>query len=156
MRGNPRCARHSAAASLVVFWLSHFLSAHTPQHPPPAFSHRTRATGGGIADAPTLTPGVSSRPAPSPRRARPYRVLLHNDDVNRREYVVRVLLKVVDGLALDDAVQVMEDAHAHGVGVAACAPQPDAERYCEGLRRGGLISSIEPAGKGGSDSGGDA
>ena len=37
-----------------------------------------------------------------------YRVMLHNDSFNRREYVVSVLLKVVDGLAMDDAVNVMQ------------------------------------------------
>ena len=37
-----------------------------------------------------------------------YRVMLHNDTFNRREYVVSVLLKVVDGLAMDEAVNVMQ------------------------------------------------
>jgi ATP-dependent Clp protease adapter protein ClpS len=37
-----------------------------------------------------------------------YKVLLHNDNFNRREYVVKVLLKVVDGLGVDDAVNVMQ------------------------------------------------
>ena len=37
-----------------------------------------------------------------------YRVMLHNDSFNRREYVVSVLLKVVDGLAMDEAVNVMQ------------------------------------------------
>ena len=36
-----------------------------------------------------------------------YRVMLHNDNNNRREYVVKVLMKIVDGLTVDDAVHVM-------------------------------------------------
>ncbi|NJR43213.1 MAG: hypothetical protein HC767_11725 [Akkermansiaceae bacterium] len=40
-----------------------------------------------------------------------YKVLLHNDNSNKREYVVKVLLKVVDGLTVDDAVNVMNEAH---------------------------------------------
>ena len=40
-----------------------------------------------------------------------YRVLLHNDNSNKREYVVKVLLKVVDGMTVDDAVNVMHEAH---------------------------------------------
>ena len=37
-----------------------------------------------------------------------YRVLLHNDNYNKREYVVRVLLKVVDGFTVDEAVNCMQ------------------------------------------------
>jgi ATP-dependent Clp protease adaptor protein ClpS len=33
--------------------------------------------------------------------------MLHNDNYNRREYVVKVLLKVVKGMTVDDAVQAM-------------------------------------------------
>lgn len=32
-----------------------------------------------------------------------YRVMLHNDSVNRREYVVKVLLKVVDGYTVGES-----------------------------------------------------
>ena len=73
-------------------------------------------------------------------------VLLHNDDVNRREYVVQVLLKVVDGMSMDDAIQVMSEAHQYGKAVCIVAPQPDAEDYCEQLRSHGLIASIQPQG----------
>lgn len=37
-----------------------------------------------------------------------YKVLLHNDNFNRREYVVKVLLKIVEGMTVDDAVNVMQ------------------------------------------------
>lgn len=37
-----------------------------------------------------------------------YKVLLHNDNYNKREYVVRVLLKVVDNMSMDDAQVVMQ------------------------------------------------
>ena len=42
------------------------------------------------------------------KKPRFYKVMLHNDSVNRREYVVRVLLKVVKGLTVEDAVNVMQ------------------------------------------------
>ena len=64
-------------------------------------------------------------------------------------------LQVVDGLALDDAVACMAEAHAHGKATVVACGQPDAERYCEGLRSAGLVASIEPAGKGGGAGGGD-
>lgn len=34
--------------------------------------------------------------------------MLHNDTFNRREYVVSVILKVVDGYTVDEAVNVMQ------------------------------------------------
>ena len=74
-----------------------------------------------------------------------FRVLLHNDDFNRREYVVQVLLKVIPGMTVDIAVNVMQEAHMHGKAVVIVAPQEDAEDYCEGLRNNGLVASIEPA-----------
>lgn len=37
-----------------------------------------------------------------------YKVMLHNDNYNRREYVVKVLMKVVDSITVDDAVNVMQ------------------------------------------------
>lgn len=42
------------------------------------------------------------------QRPRFYRVMLHNDNYNRREYVVQVLLKVIPGMTVDDAVNVMQ------------------------------------------------
>ncbi len=37
-----------------------------------------------------------------------YKVMLHNDNYNRREYVVKVLLKTVEGISMNDAVTVMQ------------------------------------------------
>ena len=44
----------------------------------------------------------------------------------------------------------MQEAHTNGVACLVSCPQDDAERYCEGLRGNGLISTIEPAGGSGS------
>lgn len=41
-----------------------------------------------------------------------FRVLLHNDTVNRSDYVVRVLVKVVDGLTEDTASGIMQVRHS--------------------------------------------
>lgn len=78
-----------------------------------------------------------------------YRVLLHNDNYNRREYVVQVLLKVVEGYTVDDAVNVMHEAHMNGLAMVTQCAQEDAEKYCEGMRNSGLISTVEPAGPSG-------
>ena len=34
--------------------------------------------------------------------------MLHNDDFNRREYVVKVLLKVLDNFTMEDAINCMQ------------------------------------------------
>lgn len=80
-----------------------------------------------------------------------YKVLLHNDDVNKREYVVRVLLKVIDGLTLDQAYDIMQEADAFGVALVIVTTQEQAENYCNSLRANGLVSTVEPdsGGRGG-------
>lgn len=77
--------------------------------------------------------------------------MLHNDAVNRREYVVRVLLKVIKALSVDDAVNAMQQAHQYGLACVITCGQDEAEKYCEGLRANGLVSTVEPAGSGSGD-----
>ncbi|KAK9188471.1 hypothetical protein WN944_019874 [Citrus x changshan-huyou] len=75
----------------------------------------------------------------------PYRVILHNDNFNKREYVVQVLMKVIPGMTLDNAVNIMQEAHYNGLSVVIICSQADAEEHCMQLRGNGLLSSIEPA-----------
>ncbi|GER51588.1 ATP-dependent Clp protease adapter protein clpS [Striga asiatica] len=110
--------------------------------------------GGGVLDKPIIektTPGRESEfdLRKSRKMSPPYRVLLHNDDQNKREYVVQVLMKVIDGMTLDNAVNIMQEAHYNGMSVVIVCGQEDAEEYCMQLRGNGLLSSIEPADGGG-------
>ncbi|MEN9208371.1 MAG: ATP-dependent Clp protease adapter ClpS [Gloeomargarita sp. GMQP_bins_120] len=73
-----------------------------------------------------------------------YKVLLHNDDHNTMEYVVECLMKVVPSLSWTEAVNIMLEAHNTGVALVIICPLEPAEFYCEGLRRKGLTSTIEP------------
>lgn len=73
-----------------------------------------------------------------------YRVLLHNDSVNTRDYVVLVLQEVVPQLSEQDALAVMMEAHNTGIGLVIVCDQEPAEFYCEQLKNKGLSSSIEP------------
>lgn len=75
----------------------------------------------------------------------PFRVMLHNDNVNKREYVVQVLMKVIPGMTLDNAVNIMQEAHYNGLSVVIICAQADAEKHCMKLRNNSLLSSIEPA-----------
>ncbi|KAK9926249.1 hypothetical protein M0R45_023490 [Rubus argutus] len=78
----------------------------------------------------------------------PYRVMLHNDNYNKREYVVQVLMKVIPGMTVDIAVNVMQEAHHNGLAVVIVCAQVDAEDHCMQLRGNGLLSSVEPASDG--------
>ena len=53
-------------------------------------------------------PFVHCRKSTIKQRPRSYRVMLHNDDFNRREYVVKVLLKVLDNFTMEDAINCMQ------------------------------------------------
>jgi len=57
------------------------------------------------------------------KRPRFYRVMLHNDNYNRREYVVQVLMKTIPGMTVDDAVNIMQ-ARACSLAVYSLATLP--------------------------------
>lgn len=133
----------------VVRERSRFGTASTKQSVRQTRVNAKPGPGGGVLDRPTVLPGYDNKGSTVKRKPPMYRVMLHNDTVNRREYVVRVLMKVVDGLTVDDAVNVMQEAHANGMACVIECAQEDAERYCEGLRGNGLLASVEPAGGGG-------
>ncbi|KAL5222969.1 hypothetical protein ABZP36_027682 [Zizania latifolia] len=105
--------------------------------------------GGGVLDRPIekITPGCQSKfdVRKSRKMSPPYRLLLHNDNYNRREYVVQVLMKVIPGMTLDNAVNIMQEAHVNGLSVVIICSQSEAEEHCTSLRGNGLRSSIEPA-----------
>lgn len=73
-----------------------------------------------------------------------YRVLLHNDDFNPMEYVVKVLLTTVPNLTQPQAVSIMMEAHTNGIALVITCAQEHAEFYCETLKNHGLTSTIEP------------
>ncbi|MCH7907223.1 MAG: ATP-dependent Clp protease adaptor ClpS [Chloroflexi bacterium] len=75
----------------------------------------------------------------------PYRVILHNDDVNSMEHVVDALLKSVPTLSEQDAVRVMMDAHTEGRAVVTICPLETAEFYRDRLQSFSLGASIESA-----------
>ncbi|NJL89985.1 MAG: ATP-dependent Clp protease adapter ClpS [Coleofasciculaceae cyanobacterium SM2_1_6] len=84
------------------------------------------------------------KPSTVRRLAPRYRVLLHNDDFNPMEYVVRVLLETVSSLTQPQAVNIMMEAHHSGVALVITCAQEHAEFYAETLNNHGLTSTIEP------------
>ncbi|KAM7487602.1 hypothetical protein LguiB_025086 [Lonicera macranthoides] len=106
--------------------------------------------GGGLLEIPAIdkaTPGRDSEfnLRKSRKRAPPYRVLLLNDNYNRQDYVVSVLMKVIPGMTKENAVIIMKEAHYNGLSVVIICDQADAEVHCMHLRGSGLMSSVEPA-----------
>ncbi|KAF3431816.1 hypothetical protein FNV43_RR26552 [Rhamnella rubrinervis] len=117
---------------------------------PMAVSATGAGKGGGLLERPIIektTPGRESEFDLRKLRktSPPYRVILHNDNYNKREYVVQVLMKVIPGMTLDNAVNIMQEAHHNGLSVVIICTQADAEEHCMQLRGNGLLSSIEPA-----------
>ncbi len=93
---------------------------------------------------------ILEKPAPSkapgkvkPKLLPPYKVLLHNDDVNDMEHVIMALLKVTP-LRMDDAIQKMIEAHNAGLALLLVTHQELAEMYQEQLTSLSLTVTIEP------------
>ena len=74
----------------------------------------------------------------------PYKVILLNDDYNTMDYVVDVLLSLIDHLTAPEATEIMWIAHLTGSAVVVVCPKERAEYYQERLLGAGLIARIEP------------
>jgi ATP-dependent Clp protease adaptor protein ClpS len=75
----------------------------------------------------------------------PWCVLLHNDDHNGMDHVVRSLLRCVPSLTVEEAAEIMLMAHLHGEATVISCPKEAAEHYRDGLESCGLTATIEPA-----------
>ena len=75
----------------------------------------------------------------------PYSVILHNDDVNSMDFVVAALLKSVEPLSKEEAVNIMLEAHNTGRAVVITCPLEHAELYRDRLRSFRLGVTIEKA-----------
>ena len=73
----------------------------------------------------------------------PYAVLLHNDDVNSMDHVVRSLRRSVPGMSLKKAVDVMLEAHNTGRAIVIVCPLELAELVRDRLESCGLTATIE-------------
>jgi len=74
----------------------------------------------------------------------PYKVLLHNDDHNDMDYVVKALVKSVPSLSEEEAIQIMITAHEENTAVVIVCPQETAEYYQERILTFGITATIEP------------
>jgi ATP-dependent Clp protease adaptor protein ClpS len=73
-----------------------------------------------------------------------YRVLLHNDDANTMDHVVRTLLRVFR-FDKSECERIMLEAHRNGRALCTVEPLEQAELHRDQLRSSSLIATIEPA-----------
>ncbi len=97
----------------------------------------------------TLTPTVDveteGRKARSNDPGKEFKVMLINDEQNSREYVTRVLTRVIPGLDDAAAWQIMQKAHTDGAAVVGIWLAEQAEFYADQLKSHNLRASITPA-----------
>ncbi len=72
-----------------------------------------------------------------------YKVLLHNDDVNSMEHVVKALRQVFK-FDLEECVRIMLEAHDQGVALCTVEPLEQAELHRDQLLSFSLVATIEP------------
>ncbi len=75
----------------------------------------------------------------------PYRLVLHNDEVNTMDYVVHSLLVCVPELDTEGATAVMLEAHHAGKALVIVCPLERCELYRDRLKRRGLTATVERA-----------
>ena len=75
----------------------------------------------------------------------PYRVILHNDDHNSMDHVVRSLVRCVPSLTVERAAEIMLEAHLKGQASVIVCPKEAAEHYRQKLETCALTATIEPA-----------
>lgn len=90
---------------------------------------------------------VQSKPAPvkrPPQMLPPYKVLLHNDDVNDFMFVIETIVMLTP-LNEQDAVERMKEAHETGVTLLLTTHLERAELIQQQFSSRGLTVTIEPA-----------
>ena len=101
-----------------------------------------------MTSPPTPTPSAPTRDPEVRERSLsetlpPYRVVLHNDDVNEMGHVVRALLDSVPELDTEQAMAIMIEAHLQGRAEVIACPRERAELYRDRLESFGLTATIE-------------
>ena len=95
----------------------------------------------------------ATKPAPTkpkPKKMPPWKVLLHNDDVNDMIYVIQSIVMLTP-LGIDEATDCMWEAHGSGTALLLVTHQERAELYQEQFTSRGLTVTVEPDGKSDND-----
>ena len=103
-----------------------------------------QTTGNGGESATSTLP--AKKPAPpkrDPKQLPPYKVLLHNDEKNTFEHVIRCVVRLTP-IREDDAIVKAIEAHESGVSLLLVTHQERAELYAEQFASLSITISIEP------------
>jgi ATP-dependent Clp protease adaptor protein ClpS len=129
------------------------LSEQEPVEPPaaPAAPNGSQESRESAQESDGPGTAVAEKPAPTPVRPRvdklpPWKVLLHNDDVNTFEHVVTTIVMLTP-LTLQDALDKTIEAHKSGVSLIMTTHKEKAELVQEQFASRQLTVTIEPDGK---------
>lgn len=103
--------------------------------------HKDQDAGTGTAVAPAKKPAP---PKKKPKNLPPFKVLLHNDDVNTFEHVIASILKLTT-LETEQAILRTLEAHETGVALLLVTHLERAELYQEQFATFQITITIEPA-----------
>lgn len=95
---------------------------------------------------PPTQPQASRKKQPAkqpPRQVPPYKVLLHNDDLNEFAYVTKTICRLTT-LSAEEAWTRALEAHESGISLLLVTHKERAELYQEQFTSAGLIVTIEP------------
>jgi ATP-dependent Clp protease adaptor protein ClpS len=92
---------------------------------------------------PARAPSVDEETDLRRRIMPPYKVILHNDEHNSMDHVVRSLRKAVPGMSLGRATAIMWEAHTAGRAIVMTCPLELAELYQQRIQSFGLTATIE-------------
>ena len=99
------------------------------------------------AEPPSQSPAAAVAPRPAPPKADrlpPYRVLLHNDDVNDQVHVVETIVDLTPH-SVQKATTIMIEAHTSGLALVLVTHKERAELYADQFKSRNLTVTYEPA-----------
>lgn len=91
-----------------------------------------------------IRPDLATREKTRQQLSPPWKVILHNDDVNTMDHVIHALTKSVVGLSATRAIRIMLEAHLKGKAVVTVCPLETAEYYRDRILSYNVTSTIEP------------
>jgi ATP-dependent Clp protease adaptor protein ClpS len=98
--------------------------------------------------APAVAPGrrtdLDFDPDVLRRRLPPYKVVVHDNDYNTFDEVIRILLKAVPGMTRSRAVALTYEIHYTGAAVPYVGPKEQAEAVAAVIRTIGIKVTVEP------------
>jgi ATP-dependent Clp protease adaptor protein ClpS len=102
-----------------------------------------QAVPGVETDVQTISAPAKKPSRPTPRTLPPFRVILHNDDVNSFEHVILTIVTLTP-LNEQDAITRTLEAHKTGCALLLVTHKERAELYVDQFRSASLTVTIEP------------